>query len=345
MCIRQAEITDLSLIHTGGIHINNRALVTHKNEDGTFDCCVEDRPIEALQAGEVLVQVRYSSLNYKDALSANGHPGVSRVFPHVTGIDAIGTVVESNYERLHAGDRALITGFDFGMNHPGGHQQYVAVPGEWVVKVDALEDAHYMLYGTAGLTAALSVYEIVQSNPQQEAPILVTGATGGVGSVAVALLAQLGYRITAMTGKTDQEDMLKSIGATEVVNRDALAANKRPMLSKEYGGVIDTVGGEPLAEALKRIRYGATVTCCGLTSSADLHTSVYPFILRSVRLIGIDSVLCSLTHRQKMWQLLENEWRISTQQFPHTIISLDKVVEYYPRFLAGTVAGRIVIQL
>ena len=326
--------------------MKNDALVVEKN-DRQFSCSVKAIEIPVIENEEILIQVSYSSLNYKDALSSIGNPGVSRIFPHVTGIDAVGKVLESRYKPIKVGDRVVITGYDLGMNTKGGHQNYLKAPGKWAVPIHDLEDPDYMVYGTAGLTAAISVYEMIKSGTQtQDGEILVTGATGGVGSVAIAILAKLGYNVVAVSGKLDQHNFLKTLGAQKIINREELEkTSSKPLLSEKYAGMIDTVGGTILAEALKTIQYHGIVTCCGLTASPQLHTTVFPFILRGIRLVGIESVYYNMEKRKNLWKKLETEWNVSSMDSLVTQISLAEIPKYYKLFLKGAVCGRVIVQL
>lgn len=323
-----------------------KAFVVEKIEDKKFYCGVQDIEVPTLEENEVLIKATYSSLNYKDALSSVGNPGVTRVFPHVTGIDVAGIVEKSTSEKFKVGQKVLVTGYDLGMNTNGGHSEYVKVPASWVVTIpQGISDKEIMIYGTAGLTAALSVNELL-NNGITSGEVLVTGATGGVGSIAVAILSKLGFSVTAISGKEDKIPFLKDLGAKEVILRaDFDVENKRPMGSEKYDGVIDTVGGNILAEALKVVKYDGVVTCCGLTSSHELLTNVFPFILRGVRLIGIDSVECKIEKKIAAWEKLAGDFAIETLEELTTELSLDDVKEAYEKLLAGKVVGRYLVKL
>ena len=260
-----------------------------------------------------MIRVCYSSLNYKDALSASGNRGVTRKYPHVPGIDAAGIVEESNNPGFKPGDKVIASGFDIGMNTPGGFGQYIRVPAEWVLPCPKnITLRQSMIYGTAGFTAAQSVERLVNFPVVPEkGKILVTGATGGVGSIAIALLAHLNYRVCAVSGKPEAEEFLARLGAAETITRQQATDSSGKLLLKEkWAGVVDTVGGEILATAIKSTAYGGAVTCCGNVASPDLLLTVYPFILRSVSLLGIDSAKCPLHYRDKIWQRLAGEWCI-----------------------------------
>ena len=264
-----------------------KAFVVEKVGEDEFKSSIQDVETPKCEKNEVVIKVTYSSLNYKDALSSVGNPGVSKHFPHITGIDVAGTVFESTSPIFKVGERVLVTGYDMGMNSNGGHAQYVKIPASWVARIpDAISDREIMTFGTAGLTAALSVNELIENGIKPESgDILVTGATGGVGSIAIAILSKLGYNITAISGKKERIDFLKKIGANEVILREEFEEeSKKTLLREKYAGVVDTVGGKILANALKQIKYDGVATCCGLTSSHELNTNVFPFILRGLML-------------------------------------------------------------
>ncbi len=323
-----------------------KAYIVEKIEDKKFSSGIQEIDIPNIEENEVLIKTTYSSLNYKDALSSVGNPGVTRVFPHVTGIDVAGTIEQSNSDSFKVGQKVLVTGYDLGMNTNGGHSEYVKVPASWVVPMpENITDKEIMTYGTAGLTAALSVNELL-NNGVTSGSVLVTGATGGVGSIAVSILSKLGFEVTAISGKEEKIEFLKSIGATEVILRkDFDVENKRPMGSEKYDGVIDTVGGNILAEALKVIKYDGVATCCGLTSSFALNTNVFPFILRGVRLVGIDSVECKIEKKIAAWEKVADEFKVDTLNDLTNEISLDEVKEAYEQLLAGKAVGRYLVKM
>lgn len=323
-----------------------KAYIVEKLEDKKFQSGLKEIDIPTIGGNEVLIKATYSSLNYKDALSSVGNPGVTRNFPHVTGIDVAGVVEKSNSDKFSIGEKVLVTGYDFGMNTDGGHQEFVKVPDSWVVKIpDNITDKEIMTYGTAGLTAALSVNELL-NNGITEGNILVTGATGGVGSIAISILHKLGFNTTAISGKEDKIPFLKDLGASEVILRgDFDVENKRPMGSEKFDGVIDTVGGNILAEALKIVRYDGVVTCCGLTSSFALNTNVFPFILRGVRLIGIDSVECKIEKKIAAWEKIASDFKIENLAQLTNEISLDEIKDAYDALLAGKASGRFLVKI
>jgi acrylyl-CoA reductase (NADPH) len=325
-----------------------KALVVEKSADKQFTRGIVERSSEELPPGDLLIRVAYSSLNYKDALSATGHPGVTRQFPHTPGIDAAGEVVACSSGLFTPGEQVIVTGYDLGMETDGGWGQYIRIPSDWAVRLPAgLTVRESMALGTAGFTAALSVLKLVQAGIQpDDGDILVTGATGGVGSIAVAILAKAGYRVVAATGKTSDEGFLRELGATEVIPREQVTAGaERPMMAERWAGAIDVVGGETLTAVLKSTRYGGTVTCCGLVGSAELTMNVYPFILRGVSLIGIDSVNCPTTPRLQVWEKLAESWKPDQLETLVTEVALEGVEEKLQTILHGGIRGRVVVRL
>jgi acrylyl-CoA reductase (NADPH) len=325
-----------------------KAFLVEKTGDKEFVAEVKEIAIPKCGENEIVIKVTYSSLNYKDALSSVGNPGVTRNFPHVTGIDVAGTVYESTSSIFKVGERVLVTGYDMGMNTNGGHAEFVKIPADWVARIpDAITDKEIMTFGTAGLTAALSVNELMDNGVRPESgSILVTGATGGVGSIAVSILSKIGFNVVAISGKEEKIDYLKRIGASEVILRDTFNEEaKKPMMAEKYAGVVDTVGGEVLANALKYIKYDGVATCCGLTSSHELSTNVFPFILRGVRLIGIDSVECKLEKKQAAWEKIASKWKIDTLSNITNEITLNEVKDAYSLLLAGKAVGRYVVRI
>lgn len=325
-----------------------KALLVEQPEAKRFTRSIVERSLGDLPDGELVVRVHWSSLNYKDALSATGHPGVTRHFPHTPGIDAAGEVVSDASGCFRPGEQVIVTGNDLGMETDGGFGQLIRIPAAWALPLPqglSLRDA--MIYGTAGLTAALSVHALVNHGLRPETgEILVTGATGGVGSVAVALLAKLGYQVTAATGKPAGAPFLTGLGASLVIPREEVIANaERPMLKERWAGVVDCVGGDTLAAAVKSTRYGGAVTCCGLVGSADLNLNVYPFILRGVSLLGIDSVLCPLALRTAVWNKLAHEWHLPQLSDLAEECTLDGLEEKIEAILQGRLQGRTVVRL
>ena len=325
-----------------------RALVVRGDSEQGFQRAVEERSIADLPAGEVLIRVHFSSLNYKDALSAIGNRGVTRKFPHTPGIDAAGVVEASTDDQFAVGDEVLCMGYDLGMNTAGGFADYIRVPAKWVLaKPNQLSLYETMQIGTAGFTAAQCVDRLLYFGVQPDrGPVLVTGATGGVGSTAVALLSRLGFEVAGVTGKEREHSFLQQLGCTTILNRKK--ATGRPaaaMLRERWAGAVDTVGGEILATAIKSTRYDGVVTCCGNAASGDLPLTVYPFILRGVSLVGIDSASCPMSRRSAIWQQLAGPWRLDMQASICSRISLDQVSQAIDDILAGKIRGRVVVDL
>ena len=323
------------------------ALQARETATGEFEQVIVQREIGELPAGELLVRVKYSSLNYKDALSASGNRGVTKSFPHTPGIDAAGIVEASSVAEFVVGDEVIITGYDLGMNTAGGFGQYIRIPASWALKrPQGLSLREAMVLGTAGLTAALCVDKLEQSGLTPDAGVvLVTGATGGVGSVAVALLASLGDRVAASTGKAEQEDYLKSLGAEQVVLRaDLQAGTDNPMLKEQGAGAVDCVGGDILFNVVKSLRYGASVACCGLTAGVAFKGNVLPFILRGVNLLGVDSVELPLVVKASMWDRLSLQWKVNLETLVSEV-TLEQLPAAIAQVLAGKQVGRVLVNL
>ncbi len=325
-----------------------RALRVERTESG-FTREVVERDEAELPEGELLIDVAFSSLNYKDALSATGNPGVTRNFPHTPGIDAAGTVLESASDAFAAGDEVIVIGFDLGMNTSGGFGQRIRVPAGWAVKRPAkLSLRESMILGTAGFTAAECVdkLERVGGLRPEQGEVLVTGATGGVGSVAVLLLAKLGYRVVAVTGKAERADWLRGLGAAEILPREALReGGAKPLLAERYAGVVDTVGGEILFNAVKSLRYGGSAALCGLVDSPAIPATVLPFILRHVNLLGVDSVQLPLPEKQRIWDRLAGEWKLDDLETLVEPLTLDDLSGAIDRILEGRMVGRGLVDL
>jgi putative YhdH/YhfP family quinone oxidoreductase len=322
-----------------------KALVVRQEED-RYVRSVENRTLADLPENEVLIQVHYSSLNYKDALSASGNRGVTRRYPHTPGIDAAGVVVESSVSHVPAGSEVICTGYDLGMNTPGGFGRYIRVPSGWVLpRPEGLSLHETMQLGTAGFTAAQCVERLMHFGVRpDQGPVLVTGATGGVGATAVALLSKAGFTVTGVTGKEHEHSFLKALGCSAILNRkQALGRVSAAMLRERWAGVVDTVGGDILASAIKATQYEGVVACCGNAASGDLCMTVYPFILRGVSLVGIDSANCPLGRRAAIWERLSTDWKIELPENFCTTITLDQLDNAIEDMLAGRVRGRLVI--
>ena len=325
-----------------------KALLVEQPEKKVFNRSIVTRSVDDLPEGELVVKVHYSSLNFKDALSAVGNPGVTRNFPHTPGIDAAGEVVSCADGAFQPGDQVIVTSYDLGMETDGGFGQLIRVPSKWALKLpEGLSLKESMMLGTAGLTAALSVHQLVESGVTPEkGPVLVTGATGGVGSLAVAMLAKVGFTVTAVTGKLEETAYLEGIGAAQVIDRETLLkGNDRPMLKPTWAGVVDCVGGDILAAAIKSAQYDGVVTCCGLVASIDLPINVFPFILRGVRLIGIDSAECPMERRVQVWQRMANELKLDNLAGMVDEITLDGLEEKVQLMLKGGMKRRALVNL
>ncbi len=314
-------------------------------QDGKFVGGEQELSTKDLPEGEVLIRVSHSSLNYKDALSASGNKGVTRNYPHTPGIDAAGEVVESATGSPAVGERVIVTGYDLGMNTAGGFGEYIRVPAAWCVPMPSDWDAaRAMVYGTAGLTAGLCVSKLLQVGAKPEdGRVAVSGASGAVGTVAVELLSALGFQVVAVSGKAAQAGVLKELGAVDVLGRDALAEQKKPLLRPTFAHGVDTVGGAPLAELLKQIQPGGSVSCCGLVAGPQLQTTVLPFILRGVNLLGVDSVEIPLEAKQAVWQKLAGPWRCAQTEANARTIGRAELATALGAFLEGASSGKIVL--
>ncbi len=322
-------------------------LVEGRSED-RIQGGITRRPFAELPPGDVVIRVVWSSLNYKDALAARGHPGVAKKLPHVPGIDAAGYVVQSEHDSYVAGRPVIVTGYELGATRWGGWSQYIRVPGEWVVPLpDGLTLRESMILGTAGFTAAMSVAALASHGLAPEAgPVVVTGATGGVGCLAVNMLSQLGYHVAAVSGKTEQHDWLRQLGAREILGRaDVLDESPRPLLSARWAGAVDTVGGPILATLLRSVQVDGCVTACGLVAGTDLPLTVYPFLLRGIHLAGINSALCPYPKRRYLWQQMSTAWKPSQLNAVAQEVSLDAIVPRIDTILRGGIVGRTIVRV
>lgn len=311
-----------------------------------FTASLTTATLDELPAGDVLVRVDYSDVNYKDALAAKENGGVIRTYPMTPGIDLAGEVVDSQSADFAPGDQVLVTGYGLGVSHPGGYSQFQRVPAEWLVKRSAGFSAKdSMTYGTAGFTAALAVQELEQLHLAKDAAILVTGASGGVGSVSIALLKKLGYtNIVALSRKNDAQWLL-DLGAAKIINPDDVIPEKvKPLAKQTFAAVIDTVGGPLLAAVLPQIAYGGGAFLCGNAGGIKIETTVLPFILRGIRVIGIDSVNVSHEIRTALWEKLAGEWNVIDQLYTKAI-TLEDLPETLAALLAGTHQGRTIVEV
>lgn len=316
-------------------------------QDGKSTARFVDLSLDDLDPGEVVIQAHYSSVNYKDALAATGAGKVIRRFPCVGGIDVSGVVASSSDARFKAGDQVLVTGYDMGVAHDGGYAEYVRAPADWVVPLPpgmTLFDA--MALGTAGFTAALSIHRLEQNELHPgNGKVIVTGATGGVASVAIIMLAQLGYHVVAVTGKDAEHEYLKSLGAAEILSRKDLAMGTRPLEKSLWAGALDSVGGETLAWLTRTMQQGGVIASFGNAGGFELHTTVLPFILRGVRLIGIDSSATVMPLRSQLWQRMATDLRPKLlAQVAHTV-PFAGLPEIFPQLLQGKLRGRTVIEI
>ena len=325
-----------------------RALVVSKTDEKTFTREITERSISDLPEGEVLIRVHFSSLNYKDGLSCIGNPGVTRNYPHTPGIDASGKVTESSDSQFKTGDSVIVTSYDLGMNTSGGFGEYIRVPADWVVPLpEGMTFKEASIYGVAGFTAALSVDALQKYgvNPEH-GEIVVTGSTGGVGSVSVALLSLLGYTVVASTGKKEESEFLLRLGASEIISREEVNdESKKPLLRERWAGAVDTVGGTTLAALLKAAKRGGAVAATGLVASSELSTTVFPFILRGVSLLGIDSGFTPTKLRLEIWNKLAGIWKIPQLEQLTIDCTLEELDPEIDKILAGGQRGRVVVNL
>ena len=325
-----------------------QALVVRVSDDKNYIRSIEERSIDDLPQGEVLIRVHYSSLNYKDGLSCIGDRGVTRHYPHTPGIDAAGIVESCDSSKFKAGDSVVIISYDLGANTAGGFGQFIRVPDDWVMPLPkGLSLRESMIYGTAGFTAGLCVNALQHHGLTPErGPIVVTGSTGGVGSVSVALLAGLGYSVSASTGKPDAENFLKKLGASKVIERKAVNDESgRTILKEVWAGAIDTVGGNTLATLLKACKQGGAVAATGLVESSKLPITVFPFIWRGVSLLGIYASGNTMSMRRKIWSRLAQEWKLDELESLANECTLEQLNPEIDRILAGEQQGRVVVNL
>ena len=327
-----------------------KAYVVNETE-GKFYPEIKSEKLENLLHNEVLIKVKYSSLNYKDALSATGNKGITKKYPHIPGIDAAGIVVSSKSERFSEGEEVIVTGYDLGMNTSGGFAEFIKVPEDWIVKKPAgISLKVSMILGTAGFTAALAISRLqIFGLKSLDEEILVTGATGSLGSLAIKILSRAGYKnITAATGKIDKSEFLESLGANQVIDRNKSEIDdksNKTLLRGRWGGVIDSVGGNILATAIKSTKRGGVVAACGLTQSFQFHSTVYPFILRGVNLVGIDSAECPMDYRTEIWNKLSGDWKINILNYMYEEVSLSELEQMIHLMLEGKNTGRTIVNL
>ena len=322
-----------------------KAFVTKESDSG-FSNSIENLSVADLKDNDLIVKVSYSSLNYKDALSASGNRGVTRKFPHTPGIDAVGEVIVSNSSDFKSGEKIIVTGYDLGMNTFGGFGQYISISANWAIPLPKkLSEAEAMSIGTAGLTAGLCVRKLLMNDfTPDSGNVLVTGASGGVGSVAVMVLSKLGFKVVALTGKKDQADYLESLGASSVIMRSEMEELGKPLQKGIYQGGVDTVGGNILSNFISQTSQRGAITCCGNVASDKLQTSVFPFILRGVALIGIDSAESLLEVKKEIWNNFSNDWKIDLEKITKEV-RLESLSEEVDKILKGEQIGRIRVNL
>ena len=323
-----------------------QALMVEKTDDGQ-QTVFKDISVDDLMEGDVTVAVSHSTVNYKDGLALTGKAPVVRVWPIIPGIDLVGTVESSSNTNFKEGDEVILNGFGVGETHFGGYAKKARLKGDWLVnKPSGLTAAQTMAIGTAGYTAMLCVLGLERGGVKPaDGPIVVTGAAGGVGSVSIALLAKLGYEVIASTGRPEEESYLKGLGATEIIERSELSGDGRPLGKERWAGAVDSVGSKTLANVIASTKYGGVVTACGLAQGMDLPSSVAPFILRGVSLVGIDSVMAPLPVRQEAWNRLAKDLDLAKLEKMTSTISLADVPKAADQIMAGQVRGRLVVEV
>lgn len=325
-----------------------RCLYVSKNADGKVQLDLTSRPMSELPEHGTLIRVERSSLNYKDALAATGNPGVAKSLPHVPGIDAAGTIVETDAPDLSVGQKVIVTGNELGAGQWGGWAEYIRVPADWVVPLpESMSLDESMMYGTAGFTAAQCVRELIRNEiTPDKGQIIVTGSTGGVGCLAIKILAKLGYEITAVTGKPQAHTWLQELGASNFLSRtDVVDDGKKPLLSTRWAGAIDTVGGDTLNYLLRSTAVNGCVTACGLVGGAKLDMTVFPFILRGVRLAGITSAMCPRDVRFDIWNRLSGDWKLDNLRELTDVVSMEQMPEQVETILRAEIRGRILLNI
>ena len=319
-----------------------------REEGDNFIQEIVNRSIDDLPDNDTLVRVKFAALNYKDALSATGHKGVTKNYPHTPGVDAVGVVESSKGNKYSEGDEVIVTSYDLGMNTSGGFAEYISVPAQWVVpKPKELTLAESMIFGTAGFTAGLSIFKMEQNGQKPEnGPILVTGASGGVGSMAVSVLAKAGYEVIASTGKPEAYNYLEQLGASRCISREEVNDQSgRPLLKPQWAGAIDTVGGNTLTIAIKACQKHGNVAACGLVGNNSFESTIYPFIIKGVNLLGIETATHPMPERILVWEKLANEWKIDHFDQIGEFIKLEELSENIDKILAGKISGRKVVTL
>ena len=324
-----------------------KAFISYKNQNGYFKNKIIQKYFYELPEADLLIKVEYSSLNYKDALSASGAKGVTKNYPHTPGIDAAGIIVKSNNSKFKADDKVIVTGFDLGMNTSGGFAEYIQVPSSWAIKCpDSFSLKEAMMLGTAGLTAGLCVQEIENHTKIKNLKVVVSGATGGVGSIAVMLLSNLGAKVTSITGKKNMDSYLYDLGSASIMHRDQFVKSTRLPLNKgSYDAAVDVVGGNILSSIIASMRYNGIITVCGNVADPNFSTTVFPFILRKNRLVGIDSASHPINDREEIWNQFASSWKIDKINYLTKVIKLESLDYEIKKILSGEQVGRVIIQL
>ena len=325
-----------------------KALVVHEASDGKFNKGIQTRHVSDLPENDLLIEVHYSSLNFKDAMSASGNKRITKNYSHTPGIDAAGVVVSDKSGTFTAGQKVVVFGYDLGMDTDGGLSQMISIPADWALPCpETLTLKEAMIYGTGGLTAALSIQKLEKMGAKpSDGPVAVTGATGGVGSISIAILKQLGYEIIAFSGKPEQSEHLKELGASEVRHRDTINdIGKKPIGRELWANAIDTIGGDYLANLLKQTKAGGAVTSCGLAGGAEFTMTVLPFITRAVSLLGIDSVYIPLADKKAIWERVSTDMKLPNLEKYAEEITLEQTPEYLERFMASQTVGRYVVNV
>jgi acrylyl-CoA reductase (NADPH) len=323
--------------------MNFKRLLITENLDGTFTNQIVESTAEDLPTNDLLIKVHYSSLNFKDALSATGNKGVTRTYPHTPGIDAAGEIISSNSSDFKTGDKVIVTGHDLGMNTSGGFSEYISVPAHWAIPLpDGLSLHESMTIGTAGLTAAMCIDKL-QTIGVKSGKVIVSGATGGVGSMAIMMLNRLGYEPIAFSRKESSVEWLKELGATEVIH--SMAVNEKVLLKPLFSGGIDTVGGNILSNIIKQILPNGGVSSCGMALSPNFEITVFPFILRGISLLGVDSAEATDSWKANLWSKLANEWKPEKLSEITKTVSLEELWPEIEKIKAGKQLGRVVVKL
>jgi len=324
-----------------------KGILLTRDENKVMSVNVTELGLDDLMEGDVVVEVEWTTINYKDGLAITGKGPVVRRWPMVPGIDCAGTVVSSENERFKTGDKVILNGFGVGEVHTGAYATYARLKGDWLIPMpEGMNGRSAMAIGTAGYTAMLSVMALERHGiTPGRGPVVVTGANGGVGTVAIAVLGKLGYEVIASTGRTEEADFLKSLGASEVIHRDELSGPAKPLAKERWAGAVDAVGSHTLANVLSMTSYGGAVTACGLAQGMDLPTSVAPFILRGVSLLGIDSVMAPLALRQEAWSRLVSVLDLDKLEALSSEIGFDGIIDAAHQIIDGKIRGRVVVDM